>query len=59
MSRGPHRVRKSDITKVLQGAVAAGVSVRSVEVTADGKIIVITGNADEEPPIRNEWDLVK
>jgi hypothetical protein len=59
MSRGPHRVRKSDITKVIQATVAAGVQVRSIEVSADGKIVVIADNADGEAPARNEWDLEK
>jgi hypothetical protein len=59
MSRGPHRVRKGDITKVVQATVAAGVRVRSVEVDADGKIVVIADNADGRSPDQNEWDGVK
>jgi hypothetical protein len=41
MSRAPTKFRQADITKAIQGATKAGLSVSRVEIDATGKIVVI------------------
>lgn len=47
--------RPTDVTKALQAAAKAGVSVKSIEIGRDGKIVVLIGRpiadtaADETP----------
>jgi hypothetical protein len=47
MSRGPSVFRKRDLTRALQGVLAADIPVARVEI-ADGKIVIITGKSDDE-----------
>ena len=62
MSRAVSKFRQSDVTRMVAGAVAAGVEVREVVVDADGKIRVTTGKADvahvQHLKEANEWDSV-
>jgi hypothetical protein len=55
MSRAPSTFRQSDITRAIRGARAAGVDKVRVEITKDGKLIIITGG-EIEPKEPNEWD---
>jgi hypothetical protein len=49
MSRGPCTFKQQDVTRALRAAVAAGVAVERIEITKDGKIVVVTGKATEPP----------
>jgi hypothetical protein len=55
MSRGPHTFKQTDITRAIRATVAAGVEVARVEVSQDGRIVVVLGKAGpvSEP---NPWD---
>jgi len=60
MSRGPATFRQRDLTAAIKGVVAAGCAVARVEVSKDGKIILVviskepvSNNANDNP---NEWD---
>jgi len=60
MSRRPATFRQRDLTAAIKGVVAAGCAVARVEVSKDGKIIVVvaskelvSNNANDSP---NEWD---
>jgi hypothetical protein len=55
MARGPARFRQRDVERVLRAMRSTGVQVARVEVTADGKIIVIAGQATKAEDT-NEWD---
>lgn len=60
MSRAPSTFRKQDMTRAVQAVLAAGVSIKQVEVDKAGKIVVIAGT--ERSPAAstgNEWDDVK
>ena len=59
MPRRPCLFRKSDITKAVKAAQAAGVPVARVEVGRDGQIIVVAGTGAVEHNAAstiNEWD---
>jgi hypothetical protein len=60
MSRRPATFRQRDLTAAVKGVMAAGCAVDRVEVSKDGKIIVVviskervSNNPDDSP---NEWD---
>ena len=57
MSRARARYTEADVTRVLKAAAKAGVNVR-VEIEADGKIVVTTGQASEALNGLNPWDGV-
>jgi hypothetical protein len=63
MARGAQTFRQADITRAIKAAVRAGVPVARVEVSPEGRIIVIAGKPREEeqnPTTEaNEWDSVK
>jgi hypothetical protein len=62
MSRARQHFRQTDITKAIKAAVAAGLPVARVEVSPEGRIIVIAGAPGEgqNPATEaNEWDTVK
>jgi hypothetical protein len=61
MSRGPHNIRQTDVEKVVRAALKAGLPVARVEVSPEGRIIVIAGLPEQEqdnPTTENEWDAV-
>lgn len=49
MARGPSTFKQRDVTAAVKAVVAAGVEVTSVEVGSDGKIVVVTGKAAQQP----------
>lgn len=53
----PAAFTQADIAKILKGAKAAGVSVRSVEIDRTGKIVAQFG-APRSSTAANEWDEV-
>ena len=63
MSRRPSTFRKTDLTRALRGARAAGIDIAHFEIDKDGRIIVVAAKTKEESDNvdgdRNEWDSVK
>ena len=59
MARAPSTFRQADVTKAVKAVRSAGVDIVRVEVTRDGKIVIITtAEADLERPEQNSWDRV-
>ena len=65
MSRGPQTFRQRDVTAALKAARAAGCEVARIEVSKDGRIIVILANGKGQlsgeancGDAQNEWDEV-
>ena len=60
MSRGPQKIRQTDIAKLLKAAQAAGVGVRRIEINPDGKIVVVAGQFEPltDSVQKNEWESV-
>jgi hypothetical protein len=60
MSRAPQLFRQVDLAKAIKAVLASGREVARVEVTKDGRIIVIVAGGKEEPAGKpgcsNEWD---
>jgi hypothetical protein len=59
MPRARCTFRQRDVTAALKAAVAAGVPVQSVKISAEGDIEVVIGRAsaqDFSTTGRNEWD---
>jgi hypothetical protein len=55
VARAPSTFRQSDITRAIRGARAAGVDKVRVEITKDGKLVIIA-DGEPEPKEPNEWD---
>ena len=58
MTRRPSTFRQTDVARAVKAAQAAGLTVGTVEVTADGTIRVITATAPELTPA-NSFDQWK
>ena len=59
MARAPSTFRQADITKAVKAVRSAGVDIVRVEVTKDGKIVIITAPATEPSQAEgNELDRV-
>ena len=61
MSRGRQHFRQTDVTKAVKAVVRAGVEVGRVEISPEGRIIVIAGRPTEGHSTQtetNEWDSV-
>jgi hypothetical protein len=58
MARARCTFRQRDVTAALKAAVAAGVPVRSVKISAEGSIEVVIGRSGVQDfsTERNEWD---
>ena len=57
MSRRPTYFTQRDATRLMRAALAAGLSVLTIEVDRDGKLVVVTGEPGKtEVSGRNEWD---
>jgi hypothetical protein len=54
MSRGPQTFRQRDVAAAIKAAVQAGQQVHRVEITREGRIVLILANGKEPPP--HEWD---
>ena len=48
MSRGPQSFKSGDVTKAIKAMVAAGVSVGRVEISPDGRIVLIAATPGQE-----------
>jgi hypothetical protein len=61
MSRAPSAFRQADVTKAVKAVVAAGVDVARVEIDKEGRITIITLDAEPRREAKegsNEWDSV-
>jgi hypothetical protein len=55
MTRAPATFRQSDITKAIRAARKAGVENVRVEITKDGKLVIITTPEPEPAPEVVKW----
>ena len=62
MARGPCAFKQRDVMRALKATRAAGIEIARVEITKDGKIIVVAGKQQEgsagDGKGENEWDGV-
>jgi hypothetical protein len=59
MARAPSTFRQADVTKAVKAVRSAGVDIVRVELTKDGKIVIITAPATEPSQAEeNSWDRV-
>jgi hypothetical protein len=63
MSRAPSTFRQRDLCAAIKAVLSAGREVARVEVSKDGRIIVVVTKSCREPPTDeaeaiNEWDVV-
>lgn len=58
MARAPSTFRQRDVTAAVKAVVAAGCAVARVEVSKDGKIVIVTAANDgaQDRGGDNEWD---
>ena len=45
-----HRFKQVDVSRAVKGATAAGLKVSRVEIDADGKIVLVSGDAAPKGP---------
>jgi hypothetical protein len=55
MVRAPSTFRQSDITRAIRAARAAGVENPRIEITKDGKLVIITAPEPEPAPEVVKW----
>jgi hypothetical protein len=56
-SRKPLIFRRTDLTRAIKGALAAGVEVARAEIdSVTGKIVLVIGKSDASTGNSNEWD---
>jgi hypothetical protein len=61
MSRGPLTFKQRDVAAAIKAAVQAGQQVQRVEISREGRIVIILSNGKEQTTDnadRNEWDAV-
>jgi hypothetical protein len=56
MARVPSTFRQSDVTRAVKAVRGAGVEIARVEITRDGRIILITTPETAQTKDANEWD---
>jgi ssDNA-binding replication factor A large subunit len=54
MARAPSTFRQTDVTKAVKAVRSAGVNIVRVELTKDGRIVIVTGEAD--PAAQDDLD---
>jgi hypothetical protein len=55
MARAPSTFRQSDITRAIRAARKAGVENVRIEITKDGKLVIITAPEPEPAPEVAKW----
>ena len=60
MGKSRSSFKQGDVTRAMRAALAAGQSVKRIEIDKDGRIVVVIGkpDADKDSPV-NEWDVDK
>lgn len=56
--RRPSKFKKTDVTRLANAILAAGLEISRFEVATDGSIAVIAGNRSETNVEANEWDEI-
>jgi hypothetical protein len=59
MSKGPQTFRQRDVSAAIKAARQAGCTVERIEITKDGKIVIVTGCGAEaviDDDDENPWD---
>ena len=56
MARAPSTFRQPDVTRAVKAVRSAGVDIARVELTKDGKIVIITTPETAQTKDANEWD---
>ena len=54
MARAPSTFRQADVTKAVKAVTAAGVDIARVEIARDGRIVIVT--AEAQPAVRDNLD---
>jgi hypothetical protein len=54
MARAPSTFRQADLTKAVKAVRSAGVDILRVELTKDGRIVIVTGEA--QPAVQDDLD---
>jgi hypothetical protein len=54
MARAPSTFRQADVTKAVKAVRSAGVDIVRVELTKDGRIVIVTGEAN--PAVQDDLD---
>ena len=54
MARPPSTFRQQDVTRAIRGALAAGVDIVRIDVTKDGKIVIVT--VENQPAPQDDLD---
>jgi hypothetical protein len=52
MARTPSTFRQQDVTRAIRAAIAAGVDIARVEIARDGRIVIVT--AEAQPAARDD-----
>jgi hypothetical protein len=55
MARAPSTFRQADVTRVVKAVRSAGVDIVRVELTKDGKIVIIT-SSKAQPEVQDNLD---
>jgi hypothetical protein len=61
VSRGPLTFKQRDVSAAIKAVVQAGQQVQRVEISREGRIVIIFANGKEQAPEQsdtNEWDAV-
>jgi hypothetical protein len=54
MARAPSIFKQQDITKAIKGATKAGVNIARIEIANDGRIVIITSEAQPQDDLDRE-----
>ena len=54
MARAPSTFRQADVTKAVKAVRSAGVDIVRVELTKDGRIVIVT--AEAQPAVQDDLD---
>ena len=54
MARAPSTFRQQDVTRAVKAVTAAGVDIARVEIARDGRIVIIT--AEAQPAVQDDLD---
>jgi hypothetical protein len=58
--RSPLAFTKRDVTRAIEGHMAAGLSVQRTEIDRTGRISIVTGQPEETSiALENEWDSIR